>query len=152
MIIDSISHAGRYAGFDRPIGTALRFLLEQGNGRILTDGTYIIDGDAVKAVVITAETVPASESRMEIHRQYMDIHLMLEGEESFGYSSGFTMESEYDEEKDIAFGMGEDEVFHRVRKGDFYIVWPEEAHRPLGRVAGISQNVRKVICKVKIDG
>jgi beta-galactosidase beta subunit len=45
-----------------------------------------------------------------------------------------------------------DEVFYRVEKGDLYIVWPGEAHRPFGKVPDGSAEVRKIVCKIKLNG
>jgi len=139
-------------GLDPLIDEALGFLMKEHKSAHISDGEYEIRNDSVRAVVFTKNTVPLVQSKMETHEKYMDIHLVIEGDELFGYSQEFSEETKYDPDEDIAFGSGIDEVFYRVKKGDFYIVWPGEAHRPLGRVPGGSEEVRKIVCKIKLNG
>ena len=152
MILDNIRFIERYRGLKKEIFSALEFLKRNEDNPELEDGKYAIAGDEFTALVIRANTVHPEESKMEIHRKFMDIHFLLDGEEFFGYSSDFQSDSGYEPKKDIDFGSGSEEVFYRVQKGDFYIVWPEEAHRPLAQIKGNPAEVRKIICKIRIDG
>ena len=68
-------------------------------------GRYELDGDRVYAMVQGYETHDADPDKLEIHRKYVDIQLLLSGEESIVCRSvaGLKETVPYNAEKDIAF-------------------------------------------------
>ena len=78
---------------------------------------------------------------------------MAEGEELFGYEPAANLEaaSDYDEEKDLLFFKEPPESGAiLMKKGDFAIVPPEDAHAPRRMSAKGSCQVKKIVVKVKI--
>ena len=151
MIMDQILHAGRYQHVDGNIAKALAFIYEHRDDQNLPDGVYEIVPSQVLAYVVTKETVSAADAKMEIHEKKMDIHYVLEGSEVCGFTTNFGKNVEYDEQNDIAFSDCPDEISIVVHQGEFYAVWPEEAHRPLVCIDEIPAKVRKIICKVLLS-
>ena len=89
----------------------------------------------------------------ELHRNYMDIHYIVNGEEGFGISTTDIDESyHYDEKADIAF-VGTslcDQHDTTLRTGEFCMVWPNEIHKPSLKTIEDRTQVTKVIIKVKL--
>lgn len=91
-----------------------------------------------------------SQARLELHRRYIDIQLMLCGPaETFGWSEAkdcVKAETEFDEVKDIQLFTDIPQCFYTVGEGQFSILFPEDGHAPmLGE-----GHVKKCIFKVRI--
>ena len=89
--------------------------------------------------------------RSEIHHKYLDVQLILEGIETFGYSEYPLLSIEDDDraEKDIAFSNDvKDEEFVTLTAGEFIIFNPKQPHRPLVAVDDKPAAVKKLIIKV----
>lgn len=88
------------------------------------------------------------EQMLEVHRRYIDIHIPLSGEETVGWRdiSTLTVDSTapFDKERDFAFYAQPAAVYFTVKPGDFYIMYPEDAHAP---IIG-SGKLRKAVVKV----
>lgn len=96
------------------------------------------------------ETETLDKRRSEIHQDFMDIQILLEGEEKFGYScKGFqTMTEDLLEKSDVAFIDDViDEKFVDLIAGDFAIFYPGQPHRPLVCVDK-PKLIKKIIVKV----
>jgi len=101
--------------------------------------------------IIDLTTKEVSETRPEIHRQKLDIHYSITGEETV-YArvapTAHALSEDQLAEKDIAFydTVG-DEVALPLHPGDFVIFYPGEIHRP-GCVQGEPRRIRKVVVKI----
>ena len=103
-------------------------------------GRYELDGDRVYAMVQGYETHDADPDKLEIHRKYVDIQLLLSGEESVVCRSvaGLKETVPYNAEKDIAFYRLaiEQSVPLTLVPGNFAVFFPEEGHMPGVSCAG----------------
>ena len=94
-----------------------------------------IDGDNIFVMVQELELRPYEQARLELHRKYIDIQLVLRGkEEVFGWSEKkdcLTAETEFDEAKDIQLFTDKPQCFYTVREGQFSILFPEDGHAPM---------------------
>lgn len=151
MIIDHIQNAARYFGCNENIRAALQFLAENTDPDALQDGAHEIIPNEVIAHVITASTHSRTSADMEIHKEFMDIHYMIDGAERCGVAPLPTEDIPYDAEKDIGFYPCEDTYDVRIGPNEFYAVWPMEPHRPLCNAEADEAPVRKIVVKVKID-
>lgn len=117
------------------------------------NGRYDIDGDNVFCVLMTPETEPREDRKTEIHRDYLDIQIILEGEETFGYSietpQALLDKPEYTNDV-LLFNEVSNESFMSLRAGDFIIFYPGEAHRPQCATKA-PMTVRKAVIKVHRD-
>ncbi|GAB2638851.1 YhcH/YjgK/YiaL family protein [Vibrio panuliri] len=117
------------------------------------NGRYPLEGEDVFFFVVDDNTQRLNERRSECHRKYVDVQILLAGEERFGYSlQPFqTIAEDLLEAKDIAFSEDiVNEQFTDLNPGDFIIFNVAQPHRPL---VAINQPmpVRKAIIKVAND-
>lgn len=115
----------------------------------LKPGRYPIDGDNVYATVTEAPLKDLDKSMWEAHRNYNDIHLMINGKEKIGIApfSAASVVTAYDPAKDIGFYTAEG----RYYTGDpetYFIVFPKDAHRP-GLKIKDNDVVKKIVIKVR---
>ena len=106
-----------------------------------------IDGRNVYAFVQENRLERAiSQASYEVHAKYADIQLILDGEESFGWSSEKQI-ADIDPVKDAGFGPAVTEQVLTLKGGQFVIFLPGEAHAP-----GLSDEpgrlCRKMVIKV----
>jgi len=116
----------------------------------IENGKYPIEGDEAFFFVVDDHTQPLRERRAEIHDQYLDVQILLEGEEMFGYSlHPFTsIQDDQLADKDVAFSRAVVEEKHvTLGPGDFVIFYPGQPHRPLIAVTR-PMPVRKAVIKV----
>ncbi|ROV59058.1 DUF386 family protein [Vibrio ponticus] len=136
--------------------TKLFNVIEQVKQRIydsVENGRYPIEGDDVFFFVVDDNTQELKDRRSECHRKYVDVQILLAGEERYGYSlQPFqSLEEDLLESKDIAFSEDLiDEQFTDLNAHDFIIFNVAQPHRPL---VAINQPmpVRKAIIKVAND-
>jgi YhcH/YjgK/YiaL family protein len=121
--------------------------------RAVPDGRMEVDGDRLYASVATYETGSREDRRFEAHRKYIDVQVVLEGEEVIDVSLDRdlpTLEA-YDEERDVMFLVPPQEVASlAMRPGFFAVFYPHDTHRPGCRQQG-KQRVRKIVLKVAFD-
>ena len=115
----------------------------------LAVGRHTIDGDDIFVNVSELDLRPRTEAALEVHDAYIDIQIVVGGEEEFGWSRRenlTTPRGEFDATKDIQFWQDTPEMFYTVREGEFTILMPEDAHAPMlgkGRVKKLIIKVRK---------
>ena len=113
-------------------------------------GNYPLPDESVYFIV-NDKTELKENRRSEIHHKYLDVQLILEGTETFGYSEYplLSIEDDYLEKKDIAFSNDvQDEQFVTLEAGEFIIFNPKQPHRPLVAVNDKPAAVKKLIIKV----
>ncbi|MBM7556867.1 YhcH/YjgK/YiaL family protein [Halanaerobacter jeridensis] len=149
MITDSLSNASCYYEINERLEKAFEFL-EENDFSKWKDGKYEIDNDDIFAIVDSYQTKPQEEGVWEAHREYIDIQYISEGTELIGYSNIDTMNlNEYDKNNDFLTFEGAGDFF-RVKPGNFVVFMPQDVHMPAININD-SQNVKKVIIKVKIN-
>jgi YrbI family 3-deoxy-D-manno-octulosonate 8-phosphate phosphatase/YhcH/YjgK/YiaL family protein len=99
------------------------------------------------------ETKPENECKLESHRKYVDVQLMISGEEAIDIAdiSRLTIKKQYDSEIDVMFwNVPERMVRTTLTDGDYIVLYPENAHR--GAVS-VDKKVKviKLVGKIKID-
>ncbi|MDH6304769.1 YhcH/YjgK/YiaL family protein [Parabacteroides sp. PF5-5] len=117
------------------------------NGRYdLSDGTYV--------AVSEYETKDPEVARYEVHRKYIDIQYVANGEEFIELLplSLFKEEQQYNAEKDIIF-FNENPKGEKLYadKNHFFIFFPDEAHKP-GLQTEIKGKVKKIVIKIPFIG
>ncbi|MCI5700192.1 MAG: YhcH/YjgK/YiaL family protein [Lachnospiraceae bacterium] len=114
-------------------------------------GSHEIDGERLFVNIVEYETVKAEERFWEAHRNYLDIHLMLDGTEQIDLNFIQNMELKEFVPKDDFLPMdGEKNCSVILRNGDFLICYPSDGHRTAVAV-GESQKIKKAIFKVRIS-
>ena len=148
MIISNLKNSARIEPLHPLFKTAFDYikshdLLHTSCGRIE------LQGDDLFINNVNPECVAADSQVLEMHRHYIDIHVLLEGEETIGWKAVEDVACEmkpYDAAADCALYAEPAQVYATLHPGQFMIVWPEDPHAP---VIGTGK-VRKLIVKVKI--
>lgn len=104
--------------------------------------------------VMEIESEPAEEKKSEIHRNVIDIHLLIKGEEMIEYglvSPDLSTYDEYQEEDDYQLTSKiEDKNQLVLTPNSFAIFLPYEPHKPVNSVTG-NKMLKKLVVKVPLD-
>lgn len=148
MVIGSIHESARIEGLHPAFKQVFDYikshdLLHAPLERIVLDGDKLFINN-VEATLVAQEAQP-----LEAHRQYLDIHVVLEGNERIGWRDLQDCGSPtkpYDEEGDYMLFHLPATSYVDLKPGQFAIVWPEDPHAPL-----IGEGkVRKLIVKAML--
>lgn len=113
-------------------------------------GRYEIQGDEWFVNIVTYETTAPEERFWEAHRKYLDIHLMIDGEEQIDLNFIDALEQKsYIEEDDFLPLDGKKKASVVIENGDYLVCYPEDAHRTAIKLEK-SSAIKKAIFKVKI--
>ncbi|MCZ4676281.1 YhcH/YjgK/YiaL family protein [Citrobacter sedlakii] len=115
-------------------------------------GKHDIDGNRLFYLISEDMTEPCEKRRAEYHARYLDIQIVLKGQEGMTFSTlpAGTPETDWLAEKDIAFlPEGEQEKTVILNEGDFVVFYPGEVHKPLCAVGAPAQ-VRKAVVKLLV--
>lgn len=116
-------------------------------------GKRVIVNDKFFYSVQSYDTKPADECKLESHRKYIDIQIMIAGKESMEVVDIFklTVKEDYDEEKDVIFWKEPKRMAKTtLRAGDCIVLYPENAHRGSSSIKETS-HVLKIVGKVATD-
>ncbi|HGG7337575.1 TPA: N-acetylneuraminate anomerase [Escherichia coli] len=116
-------------------------------------GRYELQGDNIFMNVMTFNTQSPVEKKAELHEQYIDIQLLLNGEERilFGMAGTARQCEEFHHEDDYQLCSAiENEHTINLKPGMFAVFMPGEPHKP-GCVVGEPGEIKKVVVKVKAD-
>lgn len=115
-------------------------------------GKHDIDGNRLFFLLSEDMTEPFAARRAEYHARYLDIQIVLKGQEGMTFSTQphGTPDTDWLADKDIAFlPEGEQEKTLVLSEGDFVVFYPGEVHKPLCAVGAPAQ-VRKVVVKLLV--
>lgn len=112
-------------------------------------GKVEVDGDNVFVMNVDTTGADGDNQPLEMHRRYIDVHILLRGAEQIGWKALDGIEhytKEYSEDGDCALSDDTPQFFVDLRPGQFCIVFPEDPHAP----AIGDGKIRKLIGKVKL--
>ena len=115
-------------------------------------GRYAVDGDDCFYMIQEYDTKEPSRARYETHDNYIDVQIILRGEEEIRFETldKLSVETPYNPEKDIAFWNMTDEYDSiRLEAGELSIIYPDEPHAPSLSTANGESHVIKLIAKVR---
>ena len=114
-------------------------------------GSYPLRGDDIFMNVMQFATQPAEQKKAELHVQYIDIQLLLAGEEriQFGVagSAQDTEERQVEEDYQLCRVIADAQTI-TLKPGMFAVFMPGEPHKP-GCVAVDVGEIKKVVVKVR---
>ena len=148
MILDSINHVSKYTGLSESLDKALYFISTT-NLRNLDIGKHHINSNDFFYIVDEYKTKPSDEGKLEAHKKYIDIHVVISGSEYIGHApfSNQKVLKGYDEDNDYALYDGS-APFFKLMPGSFAVFYPSDLHMP-----GVDENivdVKKLVVKVSI--
>ena len=147
-VVASVDEAGRYADGNPHFLRAVEFLRGKDLAG-LAPGRHEIDGTNCWAMVFDIDLKPWGEqNQYESHRDYIDIHIPVSGDETIGSiktpDAGI---GEFDENNDCVLfkAMG---TPLKVFPGEFAVFFPPEGGHAPGLTQGSIRKHRKIVLKV----
>lgn len=151
MIIGKLNNIQRYKGIAKNIDTAINYLLNN-DVLAMAPGKYQIDGDNVILNRDTYVAKPLEDCFYENHENYMDLQVVLKGQEYFAYTDisnpSLKVTVPYNDVKDVTKYSAEQGVFFILEEG-YALVYPEDIHLAKCDVNG--GTVEKAVFKIKIE-
>lgn len=148
MILDTIQQANRYLVLNPNFAAAFAFL-SRPDLRELPVGRHEIDGDRVYALVQRQRGRKPDAGKLEAHRNYIDVQVVLGGVDTMGWRptpACQELATPYNPEKDVMLFADRPTAWIAVGPGEFAIFFPADAHLPL-----ISDGeLHKVVLKVHV--
>lgn len=148
MIIARLSDAKRYETL-HPLMKPLFDYVAQNDLSKVNAGRITLQGDNLFINVNDSALVDKQQQKLEVHRQYMDVHIPLSCAEEIGWRHISTLgdsDAPFDEANDFALYTAQSDKWFKLCPGEFCIVFPEDAHAP---VVGKGQ-IRKLVAKIKL--
>ena len=148
MILDALKNKEQYVSLHPRFKTVFDFI-DTHDLAAMECGRHDIDGDNIFVMVQELDLRPNEEARLELHRKYIDIQLLLRGdEEVFGWSEKkdcLTAVADFDAEKDIQLFTDVPQCFYTVREGQFSILFPEDGHAPMLGKGKVKKCIFKIL-------
>lgn len=152
MIVGKLVDLYRYKGISKNIDTAIDYI-QNNDLMALPKGKTVVDGDNVFINRDTYVARPLEECFFENHEKYIDIQIVLKGQEVIGYTHitnpDLKVTTPYNPDKDVTkYNYNpKGAVFFTLEEG-FALVYTEDAH--LAKCKANDEIVEKVVVKVKI--
>jgi YhcH/YjgK/YiaL family protein len=150
MILDTLNHSQKYFSLHPLFATAFEYL-QQTDFTKLDFGKHELVPDQLFAIYMEYETKDTSECTLEAHRKFIDIQMIISGEEFMEVSRMGThvTSKPYNPENDLEFfdGMGTSKLY--VNQGSFAVFYPEDVHKPNVKVQQ-AHKMKKVVMKVRV--
>ena len=151
MIYAKNADALAYRGIHPSLDLALEHITPEFLAALRDNQRVELNGDLVYCTRFTYETIPQEESFFEAHRRYLDIHIMVEGEERVDMNRPEDLKlTDAQEGNDFYAYQGESWHSTVLKPGEFLVVFPGDAHRIKVQVDG-PKTVSKAVFKVCID-
>lgn len=113
----------------------------------LSPGKYPIIGDAVFASVSEAPTHKPEEVKWESHSDYIDLQYIIKGKELIGVAdtAKATITKPYTPD---VINYEADGKYYTAGQGEFFLFFPNDAHRPTIKAEGYDSS-KKIVIKIK---
>lgn len=149
MILARLDDAQRYAALHPLFPRAFDFLRDT-DLKSLAPGRHAVQGEQIFAIVEDCAGRTRAEARLECHRRYIDIQLVLEGVDEMGWkplAECVEPVSDHDTARDIRFFNDAPAAWIATPPGSFCLFFPDDAHAPLVSAG----RIRKVVVKIAVQ-
>ena len=148
MIIDRIERFGQYARNIPEIYEVMKFV-EKAKKENLPTGKYPLQNGFV--LIQEGTTRRFDEADFEVHRDYIDIQIIVSGSEYVEYADMLDLKTKvpFDKEKDLELLSGEGCKI-QIKPDVFYVLYPTDGHKPCCHF-DVPTSYKKVLAKIKID-
>jgi YhcH/YjgK/YiaL family protein len=146
MILDSLRGFERYIHLHPRFELVYNFLIKN-TLEEMAPGDYPVAGKDIYLTIWEGEAKGMEIPPLEVHDSYIDIHILLRGNETIGIRDRSRCNGEnipYDSGKDIAFFEEMPENFVSLAPGNIAVIFPHDAHAPLIGEGVIKKGVVKV--------
>lgn len=109
-------------------------------------------GDGIRCIASEYVTIPESNAKWEAHKQFIDVHCVLEGEELIRIAHVTQGKAgDYSTVEDFLEVSAEKSVEVILRPGGVLCLFPNDAHQvKLQAVSGRECRVKKVVFKIPV--
>lgn len=149
MILDSVKFLSLYAGCIPELAKVVAYLKEVEQVG-MPDTKMDIDGENLFVIPSRGAGKGTSDALLEAHDAYIDVQVCFGTAETFGWKNRnncLAPLGTFDTEKDIIFFEDKPSTFLTIRKGEFVIFMPNDAHAPLM----YDGEVVKLIFKIRVS-
>ncbi len=146
MILDTLKASDRYHGLHPLFARAFAFLRDT-DLLALEPGVHAVQGEQIFAIAEACTGRTRIDAKLECHRRYIDIQLVLEGIDEMGWkplADCVEPATEYDAERDIRFFNDAPASWIATPPGSFCLFFPDDAHAPLVSTGLIHKVVVKI--------
>lgn len=149
MIFGNITNLEEYAYLEDKIKACFNFY-DENDMKNMEAGIHKINDDEFFVNIVEYDTTTAENRFWEAHKEYLDLHLMLLGEERIALNFLKDMDlGDYDEQKDFQAAEGEITSSVDLKVGDFLVCYPNDVHMTALQIDD-SIYIKKAIFKIKI--
>jgi YhcH/YjgK/YiaL family protein len=154
MILDTLDRADRYLALHPLFPQAFAFLRGTDPGALAT-GMHAVLDERIFAIVEDCAGRTWAEAKLECHRRYIDIQLVLAGIDEMGWKPLVECAdpaTEYDAARDIRFFNDAPASWIATPPGSFCLFFPDDAHAPLVSTLkdASAGRIRKVVVKIAV--
>lgn len=148
MIVDTLDTFAAHTSTHPLFGQAFDFLINTDFSKI-DPGTFVLVEGKLTATLMDVTGKQPEEAKLEAHRRFIDIQLVVDGSDTMGWSPLASCSHEvagYDAEKDVVFYSDPVSTYIKVHPGQFVVFYPTDVHAPcIGE-----GTIRKVVVKVLV--
>ncbi|MBR6633547.1 MAG: YhcH/YjgK/YiaL family protein [Clostridia bacterium] len=114
-------------------------------------GKYIVEEDTYFYMVQEYEAKEPQDSKFEVHEKFIDIQVVLEGEEEIRFDLPERLKPGKEPKGDNVYYLIDSDTCDTtiLSAGELAIIFPGEAHAPGIRHSEDKKNVRKIVFKIK---
>lgn len=147
MILDSTKNWQLYAAVNPLFGKVFDYL-NSVDLNTLEEGKHVVDGDNIFLMINNRDLKKPEDAALEVHNKYIDIQIVIAGEETFGYKDRAectSPRSEFNTEKDILFYDDKPTTYFTLHEGQMAVFFPEDGHAPMIGNGKIKKCIVKVL-------
>ena len=149
MIFANISNLEEYSFLDKKIKECFDYYKEN-DLKDFAKGSHPIRGDELFVNIVEYETTSPENRFWEAQKDYLDLHIMLDGREDIALNFIGNMNlGDYIKEDDYQKLEGEKNSLVTLEEGDFLICFPNDGHMT-ALAHGKEEKIKKAIFKIKI--
>jgi biofilm protein TabA len=149
MIVDTLSNIKTYINTSSNLKIAIDYIINN-NFNKLAPGRYEL-ANGLFYLIQEYDTKPEADVKFESHLKYIDIQMILEGDEiiDIAPSKELIKDQGYDASKDIEFYSPIKKYIRlNLRVNEFGIFFPQDGHRPGIKLN--SKKVKKLVFKIPV--
>lgn len=152
MIHTTLETCEPYRSLNKNFAQAFDLLKKMANEPFVT-GKQVHDGDELYSVSLLYDTKGADDVFFEAHKKYIDIMLIVEGQETIGYLPSCQIKEitkPYDADIDASLAKMQPDMSRlSMVAGDVAIFYPDDYHAP-GIDNDGKHSVKKIIMKCSV--
>lgn len=151
MIFTRLNDEQKNKTLSKKVQECIKYVKENDILGTFEPGVYELEKIGVKMIYDSYMSKNIEDTVWESHKKYIDIQIMLDGEEYIGINKieNMTMVEE-NEEKDYWLYKGETLFNVPIKNGDLVVLYPEDVHMPGLKINQNNPN-KKLVFKVEVD-